>query len=115
MRLVDSTQLRKMREGPERRAASLADALSEHIVDQSHLTWLNEPARRGMGILPYGKADHVQVRAIEGRRAREDAVIVTGKQLRLHQRVLPAGGTSVKNRPFVYFADRRNGCQRYQL
>ena len=38
----------------------------------------------------------MQVRAIEGRVAREDAVIVSGKTLRLHQRVLPAGGTSGK-------------------
>ena len=38
----------------------------------------------------------MQMRAIEGRVAREDAVIVRGKTLRLHQRILPARGTPVK-------------------
>ena len=76
-------------------AAILADTLREHgLVDQRHLAGLDEPAGTRVGVLPHPKPYHVQVRAVKGCRARQDAVVVVGEALRLHQGVLAAGGAS---------------------
>ena len=56
----------------------------------------DEPARARVGVLPQRESGHVQVGAVERCRAGQDAVIVVGEPLRLHQRVLAAGGASGK-------------------
>jgi hypothetical protein len=69
--------------------------LSEHrLVDQRHLAKLDESARARVGVLPHRKPCHVQVRAVERRRAGQDTIVVLRKALRFHQRVLAAGGAA---------------------
>ena len=55
--------------------------------------WMNRPGVAWV-FCHTEKRGHVQVRAIERRRAGEDAVVVLGEALRLHQGVLPAGRAS---------------------